>query len=569
MRRRTVIACVAVVVPAIQWLPCAGAASAQTGSTTSKPLAQALAGQAKADYEAGRTLASDGDFAGALIKFSSAYDLSRDARLLWNVAFCEKNLRHYAKVIATLHRYLAEGAGTLTDKDRKDARDLVQALAPFTTDATFKVSEDGAQITVDDSVVGVSPLPGPVALDIGERHLRVVKDGFRPFEQTLPVGGSATVSIDVKLEKELHEGRLIVSAPAGATIELDAKPIATGLIDLAVASGGHAIRVTAPGMRPFQTEVVIKDREVRSVDVVLDRIAAPEKPKIRAAIGCDGPEARGPEDGLVLYLDGPDVLPPADVKRQWSDSLGRNVVEHVDYAVTPGRHTIRARIPECTWLETGVVVDPEKGVDVTGALPSDAPFNFAGPQGTPGRFRIGIDVWMLDPSSFRTNEMPETYRGGLGAATGVSLAGGILTRWFGTFLQTAWGSGTMQRATFHTNYALPAKAQVTAYASTLRIALRIPIDWVALNVGPEVGTIELDIKDVQTGRVQATYGTWAAIDIQPLCDWGARVVADLWGQSDANGGGPAGTLQIGAFYEPNARCRRERATRFGLRTGGP
>jgi hypothetical protein len=110
---------------------------------------------------------------------------------------------------------------------------------------------------------------------------------------------------------------------------------------------------------------------------------------------------------------------------------------------------------------------------------------------------------------------------------------------------------------------------VTAYASTLRIALRIPIDWVALNVGPEVGTIELDIKDVQTGRVQATYGTWAAIDIQPLCDWGARVVADLWGQSDANGGGPAGTLQIGAFYEPNARCRRERATRFGLRTGGP
>src|SRR5437762_13903717 len=79
-------------------------------AASTKPLTQALTGEAKADYDAGKVLASDGDFAGALIKFTSAYEQSKDARLLWNVAVCEKNMRHYSRVIATLNRYLSEGA---------------------------------------------------------------------------------------------------------------------------------------------------------------------------------------------------------------------------------------------------------------------------------------------------------------------------------------------------------------------------------------------------------------------------------------------------------------------------
>jgi hypothetical protein len=572
MTRASVAACAFVLLYGIPWAPCAGRAYAQSSparTPSTRALAQTLTGQARADYDAGKTLASDGDFAGALIKFTGAYDQSNDVRLLWNVAFCEKNLRHYSKVITTLRRYLAEGAGTLTDKDRKDAQDLVEVLQPFTTNATFLVSEDGAQILVDESLVGVSPLHAPVVLDIGERRLRVVKEGFRPYERTLPVGGSATVNIDVKLEKELHEGHLIVSAPPNATIALDEKSMGVGKIDVAVASGGHELRVTAPGMRPFQTEVVIQDREARSFDIILDKLPEPEKPKIRASIGCAISEPRGPEDGLVLYLDGPDVLPPVNVKRKWSDQLGRNVVEYVEYAASAGRHTLRARIPECNSIDTEVFVAPGTGVDVTGALPSDAPVPFKGPQGAPGLWRIGLDLWMLSPSSFQVHQMPETYEGALGAATGLALGGGLVTRWFGAFVQTAWGAGSMSRASFTTNYALPSAADVTAYATTLRLAFRLPLNVIAFNVGPEVGGLELDVKGVETGRIEATYGGWAALDAQPLCDWGGRILADAWGYSDrANGGGgPAATLQIGLFYEPNPRCRHEQATKVGLRTG--
>lgn len=82
-------------------------ASAQTKTKTKKTkqvapksLADTLTGDAKAEYEAGKLLYQDGDFKNALAKFQKAQELSKDARLSWNIAACEKNLRHYTRVSA-------------------------------------------------------------------------------------------------------------------------------------------------------------------------------------------------------------------------------------------------------------------------------------------------------------------------------------------------------------------------------------------------------------------------------------------------------------------------------------
>lgn len=553
----------------------AGAPVPVEAAGKAKPLAKALGKEARADYDAGKVLASDGDFAGALIKFQSAYDQSRDPRLLWNIAFCEKNLRHYAKVIAALHRYTDEGAGYLTDKDRRDADELVQTIVPFTTQATISVSELGAQIVVDDALAGTSPLPGPLVLDIGERKIRVAKDGFIPFEKTLAVGGTASVLVEVKLEKEVHEGRLTVNAPAGAAIELDGRQVGAGKIDTAVSTGGHQLRVVAQGRRPYQTEVVVQDRESRVIDVALEQLPEPEKPKVRVAVGCDGPEPVGPDDGLVVYLDGPDVLPPVNVKKRWSDELGRNVVTYVEYAATPGVHRLRARIPECDPLETAVTVDATAGADVHGSLPSDTPTLVAGPQGTPGHWRLGLDAWFVRPSlssggEFHPRKAPESYSGGYGAATGIAFSGAWVARWFTMSLQGALGSGTVHRASFTSNYDLPKDSNVNAYGALLRMGFRFPFNLVSLNLGPEGGFLELDIQKVRTGTPSGVVGTWAGLDIQPLCDWGMRATFDVGYASEISrgeNGGPFSTLQFGIFFEPNAICRREQATNFGLRSG--
>jgi PEGA domain len=524
-----------------------------------RTLAQSLTGDAKAAYDAGKVLAADGDFAGALIKFKAAFDASKDPRVLWNVAFCEKNLRHYSKVITTLQRYQADGGALLTDKDRKDAQDLITTIEPFTTKMTIHVNEDGAQIFVDDEPVGTSPLASPVVLDIGERHVRVTKDGFTPFEKTTPVGGSAAVALDVTMQKVVHQGRLVVNAPPGSTIFLDEQQVGTGKLDQAVPTGGHQLRVTAPGMRPFQSEVVVQDNETRSVDVVLERQAEPEKPKIRVAVGCDDGEPKSPDDGVVVYLDGPDVAPAVNVKRHWSDDVGRNVVDYIEYSATAGPHRVRVRIPGCDSLEVSVDVDAAKGADVSGALYSDTFVLFRGPQGTPGHLRVGVGAWLYAGPA--TDKMPEEYGAGLGAVKGIDLNAALAWRWFGMSLDGAYGSGSFHRQSFSTNYALPDPATTNVWMGVLRAGPRIPFNVVALAFGAEVGIQEINVAQVRTGNIGPVVGGWGAIDIQPLCDWGVSVSGSGGGSND-NG---FGTFQVGVFFAPNAQCRRSRATEHGLR----
>jgi hypothetical protein len=246
-------------------------AAAPASAPAPKPLAETLTGDAKSDYDAGKLLVGDGDFAGAEVKFRSAYDRSSDPRLLWNVAACEKGQRHYARTLALVKQYLATGGAVLTDADRAEARALVDTIETLTVKLTLAVSEPGADVTVDDQSVGTSPLPAPLVVDIGSRKIGVKKAGFKDFTQTVPVGGSAEVRIDVTLLPEVHEGQLTVTTAPGATIFIDGQSVGVGRYAGKLRSGGHTLRVEAQGMHPYQSDVSIADDENRSIDVPLER----------------------------------------------------------------------------------------------------------------------------------------------------------------------------------------------------------------------------------------------------------------------------------------------------------
>jgi len=549
--------------PALLSEPAARAQAPRPGPTARKPLSQTLTGQAKADFEAAKLLANDGDFAGALIKFQSAYDASKDARLLWNVAFCQKNLRHYSKVVTTLKRYVGEGSAVLSAGDKKDAQDLITTLEPFTTRATFRVSEEGAQIYVDDELVGTSPLAAPVMLDIGERRVRVVKAGFQPFERPLAVGGSADIVVEVPMEKEVHEGKLMVDAPPGALIFIDDGQVGAGRVDQVVPSGGHQLRVTAPGMRPFQTEIVVQDKETRSLNVALEPEARTEKPTLRVAVGCGGTEPRAPEDGLVVYIDGPEVLPPGPVKKRWVGDVDKNVVEHVEYPIAPGRHVIRVSITDCTSLEQAVDVDPAKGADLTGALESSRSVLVKGPLGSPGGYRVGLGLWEAGWSHLK-QDMPEEYSQQGFTVKGLSLDAGLVGRWFDFFLEGAYGSGSIARQTFNTNYALPNQAHVTWSQMLMRFGPRFPFNVVSLGFGPTMGIEEENVDQVRSGKPVGIFGGYVEIEVAPVCDWGLFLQSSLDKQTTSDSGYL--TEQFGVFFEPNSRCRTERSTPYGLHT---
>ncbi len=530
-----------------------------------KPLSQSLTGVAKADFDEAKLLANDGDYVAALIKFQSAYDGSKDARVLWNIAFCQKNLRHYSKVVTTLKRYLDEGGSLLTAGDRKDAQDLIALIEPFTTRATLHVSEEGAQVYVDDEPVGTTPLATAQILDIGERKIRVTKDGFLPYERAIVVSGGPDLTLDVKLDREVHEGKLIVEAPPGASIQLDGKPVGIGKAEQSVASGGHQLRVVAAGMRPYQTEVIVQDKETRSLTVSLEALAASDKPMLRVAVGCTDREPKSPADGLVVNIDGPEVLPPGFVKERWSDDAGRNVVEHVEYPIAPGPHTIRVSATDCRSAGQAIVVDPVRGADVTGALESSKFILFRGPQGSPGWFRASAGVWLAGGEA--QDSMPDRYSSRGLTVAGLALETGIVSRWFALYVQGDLGGGSFRRDTYASNYALPNAAHVSWERLFLRFGPRIPFNLVAIGFGPLLGAEEVDLDGVRVGEPAAIFGGFTEIDAQPLCDWGVFGLGTA--EKPSNNDQGSGSLTLGVFWEPNGRCRDERATTFGLRTSAP
>jgi hypothetical protein len=259
--------------PAAQPAPSAPAdqaapAPAPAPAAPPKPLSESLEGPAKAAYEAGKLLYGDGDFKGARVKFQAAFDASKDPRLLWNMAACEEKLRHYAKAVTDIDRYLTESGTQITDQDRAEAKQLHDTLQGFTAALTFKVNEPDADVSIDGEVVGKSPLAAPMVTDIGEHGILVHKDGFLDFTKTVQISGP--LSIDVQLDKEKHEGRLDVKAPDGAEIKIDGQSVGVGSWSGTLPSGGHQLTVSASGMRTSQSEVVLQDSQTRSVDVALE-----------------------------------------------------------------------------------------------------------------------------------------------------------------------------------------------------------------------------------------------------------------------------------------------------------
>jgi hypothetical protein len=256
--------------------PASSAPPAPPTPPATPPLSESLTGQAQADYQAARLLYGDGDFAGASLKFKQAFDASKDVRLLWNMAACEKNLRHYGKVYKLVERYVDLGGSVLSESDKRDAADLLDAMKSYVSRVKISVNEPEATITIDDEVIGMSPLMETVLLDMGSRRIRVTKPGFSAYTDTLQVQGASELPVVVKLVKETHEGRIAVSAGADNMLYLDGKLVGQGQWESTVASGPHTLRVTGLGMKPYQIEIVLNDKETRTLGVTLEPDAKKE-----------------------------------------------------------------------------------------------------------------------------------------------------------------------------------------------------------------------------------------------------------------------------------------------------
>ena len=130
VRSVALAAALVIVVPpiALTWTP---AAYAQA----KKPVRDQLPLEARGHWDAALALAAKKNWDGARTSFKAAYDLSKNPRVLLNVAIAEKELERYPAAIEALRRELAEGKGQLTKEEEKDVESfIVQSGTHFFTE---------------------------------------------------------------------------------------------------------------------------------------------------------------------------------------------------------------------------------------------------------------------------------------------------------------------------------------------------------------------------------------------------------------------------------------------------
>jgi hypothetical protein len=250
--------------------PMPPAAASATSPDPAAPMSITLQGDARTDYQAARILYMNQDHAGALVKFQRAYELSGEPRLLWNMAACEKLLRHYAAVLRLLERYEREYRGVMSPGHRAEFTEVLKTVRLIVTRVHVLADPDGAHVFLDEVLVGTTPLAEPLLVDLGLRKIRIHKSGYKDHLITRTFSDTSEVILRLQLQTEQHQGTLAVSASVNDAIRVDGRLVGHGVWQGVLPSGEHSLRVTASGMRAFERQVFIEDDRTRNLYVRLD-----------------------------------------------------------------------------------------------------------------------------------------------------------------------------------------------------------------------------------------------------------------------------------------------------------
>lgn len=196
----------------------------------------------------------------------------------------------------------------------------------------------GATVLVDGEPRGQAPVTVG-ELSPGAHRVELSLDGYEPVERMVTVVGGETEELALTLEPGTpRPGRIVVTANReDAFVILDGLSRGRAPITLErIPPGTHAVRLSAEGMAPFETECVIRFGETCTVEAEL--VAAEVPVTVQARSG------GALVDGAVLFVDGEErgALP-------WEGTL------------PPGRYAMEARAdgyaPATASLELAVGAD--------------------------------------------------------------------------------------------------------------------------------------------------------------------------------------------------------------------
>jgi hypothetical protein len=156
--------------------------------------------EAKERFTRGLKLYQDGNYEAARVEFERAYALAPSYKLLYNVGYCYRQLNDYVAAIRALDQFVAEGGTEIPEARREEVQKTLVDLRSRIAAVVISTNVDGATITIDDVVVGVSPLREPVLVNPGRRRITATQKGGPQVTQAITAAGREQLRVNLELE---------------------------------------------------------------------------------------------------------------------------------------------------------------------------------------------------------------------------------------------------------------------------------------------------------------------------------------------------------------------------------
>lgn len=190
--------------------------------------------RARVHFHNGVDFYHEGNFRAALIEFKRAYKAAPHYKLLYNLGQVSLELQEDGPAVDYFTDYLSEGADDLSPERKLEVQDKLAKLQARLAHAVITTDQSGAEIYVDDGLVGISQLTAPVRLSVGRRRITAKKRGFITAERTLDVAAGDNLVIALELREVAPDlGKLQIANVAHTDNALSAAAwsgIATALL---------------------------------------------------------------------------------------------------------------------------------------------------------------------------------------------------------------------------------------------------------------------------------------------------------------------------------------------------
>lgn len=199
-----------------------------------------------------------GDFAGARAEYRRVYEATKNPRVLYNIAVCEKDLKHYKAAVDTLKRAL-EKKTELPREDVQRIEEAIAAIEPFITKVEVTANEPGASLFIDDVEIGTTPFAGPIEVDAGSHTVRLTKPGFIDDVQKTTFTTAGMNKLNLRITPAVRRAHVtirVVGAPS-STIWIDGRERGPAPFDGELEEGEHDIEARADQFVPTKQHVTI------------------------------------------------------------------------------------------------------------------------------------------------------------------------------------------------------------------------------------------------------------------------------------------------------------------------